>query len=152
MKRNIKFRGKSIESNEWVYGNLVVDSMTGNKMSIIDWADMSEDDKNGGAYVWNDIIHGTESQFTELKDANNKEIYEGDILRKTDNMGMTGCAPRYKIFGNIKKVIFHEASFRLTTSLASKKYHLASQYIRYYGFEIIGNIYEKPELLDTKKA
>jgi len=134
MNREIKFRGKDFQKGEWRYGTyyfgvLYPTSFQGHYIG--DWQ----------------VDPETIGEYTGLKDKNGKEIYEGDILEKSNGLPMTGSPPRYKIVGSVKKVIFHEGAFRLTTSLTSKKYHLMSQYIRYYGFEVIGNIYENPELL-----
>ena len=68
-------------------------------------------------------------EYTELKDMREKEIYEGDIL--------------FESFGEeYFKVVFEDGSFRLKTgecSLPLKEYaHIC---------EIVGNIYETPELL-----
>lgn len=80
MKREIKFRGKSLKTGEWLYGLLV--KMWG-YWHIIDW-----DDENLAYPVNPDTI----GQYTGLKDKNGREIYEGDTVgyRFTDSSSVTG--------------------------------------------------------------
>lgn len=68
-------------------------------------------------------------QSTGLKDRDGKEIYEGDILRDSDT-------------GNVKQVIYNAPPFVLVDE---KRYF----YWNYHAdeYEVIGNIYENPELL-----
>ena len=75
--RQIKFRGKSIDDGQWVYGSLVVDTVTGRGCCVIEYADISEPNKGGGAYVWCDIIDGTAGQLAAT--INGVDFYEGDI-------------------------------------------------------------------------
>lgn len=66
-------------------------------------------------------------QFTGLLDKNGKEIYEGDL---------TSC------LGNKpKEVIFHKGCF--CHKVGEKDYHIFGE----KDWEIIGNIYENPELI-----
>jgi uncharacterized phage protein (TIGR01671 family) len=65
-------------------------------------------------------------QYTGLEDKNGKEIYEGDILY---------------IENEICEVKFNVPSF---TAYNSQEHEWN---IQYAGVEIIGNIYENPELL-----
>ena len=77
-------------------------------------------------------------QYTELKDKNNKEIYEGDIVKLRANHGI-GVVKYYDEWGAfIVEYI--------------KPRPLAVLGMNYYkeDIEILGNIYENPELLGDK--
>ena len=72
-------------------------------------------------------------QFTGLLDKNGKEIYEGDILRRKD-----GTVAGWVEYDGGCPLIFHSKT--------------NSDYITKLNFfEIIGNIYESPELLTEEK-
>lgn len=126
--REIKFRGMSVHElasgNRWLYGNVCI-----GEYSYIE--DMPVDEKTVG-------------QYTGLKDKNCKEIFEGDIVKDCDgninqvsyDRGMFGCYETYSIsFYSDEKV--------------TKLEPLANYLID--GAEIIGNIYENPELLEVTK-
>lgn len=70
MKREIKFRGKRIDNKKWVYGFLADEDY----INDIDSIDLSS--------IEVDI--DTVGQFTGLFDKNGKEIYEGDIIKGFD--------------------------------------------------------------------
>ena len=79
-------------------------------------------------------------QYTGLKDKNGVEIYEGDIVR-TSNYG-TGNRVNHLGY-DLFNIIFKDGAFRLD-----------SKYRTYFlndGFhcEIIGNIFENPELMEV---
>lgn len=99
-------------------------------------------DKNMKAmvYIWTDlrILVRVDSpvelmQYTGLKDKNDKEIYEGDIV---------------KVEGFILKVVWYElaACFRYLDDA-----HNLLSPLNYDDPEIIGNIYDNPELINLNK-
>jgi len=87
-------------------------------------------------------------QYTGLKDKNGKEIYEGDIVKIDKDV-----AEMFQV--NLKGVIkYIGGSFivydKSTYSLLSTMYNLTDCNYCLRG-EVIGNIYDNPELLEEEK-
>ena len=72
-------------------------------------------------------------QYTGLKDKDGREVYEGDVVRYKD---------RYVDGFRDAEVAFDECGWRLDGDLMSDWRYGSSS------FEVIGNIYENPELLE----
>lgn len=131
--RTIKFRAKILKSNigcdknvgDWVCGELHLLSInphihTINKKYIIDTE--------------------TIGQFTGLYDGNEKEIYEGDILRHIH-------------WENNEEILFYitfeeeMGSFVLQKPILKRKINITQLEIYGLKLEVIGNIHDNPELL-----
>ena len=133
--REIKFRGKSILTDEWFYGDLV-HSADKKRTAIL------VNDKD--SYDECEVDPETVGQFTGLMDKNGKEIYEGDVI---------GCHnPRIKhlIFYNEKQGRF----------MAALNGDIENDFVGVCGLDdsrwtgskkVIGNVYDNPELLKGGK-
>lgn len=83
-------------------------------------------------------------QFTGLLDKIGKEIYEGDLIN---------CPPWFgdddKRFGGIAEVVFDDGAFIASTERTSGGifYYHDGERFSWDDCEIIGNIYENPNLL-----
>ena len=83
-------------------------------------------------------------QYTGLKDKNGKEIYDGDVVRTQIRNDK-----RYKnqFSEMLSKVCFENGIF-IIKDLSDKLIQWNELYKEIYRLEIIGNIYQNPELLE----
>ena len=143
-----KFRGKEIDTGKWVYGGLFKEPAPPQCF------EKTLEDKYWIVYPnpkympdWNlpyqmvrtDVDKDTIGQYTGLKDKNRKEIYEGDIVSfnlKSDSEGQP----------NITGYIEYQTTFSGYRIMSLKGIFALDYNIK--DIEVIGNIYDNPELLE----
>lgn len=122
----MKFRGKRRDNNEWVYGyvcNCDIIPIDKYIESNFGWLEEQK------CYSCKKETIG---QFTGIKDKNEKEIYEGDIIK----------AKTY-YYGKEKEIVY-KVDFNIKhNSLGTIGY-----YFQGFSYEVIGNIYDNPELIN----
>ena len=123
--REIKFRGKKFYTSEWVYG------------SLIQWpneeADILELD-SGGSLFKRKVNTLTVGQYTGMKDENEQEIYEGDIV----NVSWGKEEIPMQVLMQDGEWVLNEYGDDTYQSLYD---------FRQKELEVIGNIHDNPELL-----
>ena len=130
--REILFRGKRLSNGEWVEGFII---KTFGTYYIID----KDDDKN----IAYKIIPETVGQYTGLTDKNDKKIFEGDIV-DTSNEWWNSAGPA----GHDSPVILVEWDNDLCGFEPFANYDCdCGVYINAKNCEVLGNIYDNPELL-----
>lgn len=131
--REILFRGKRTDNGEWVIGFLSKTRGLDNKLHIcIDYEEK-------GVMCSSIVIPETVSQYTGLTDKNGKKIFEGDILKYTNDDNET----------HYLTVAFEEGAFLINDNGVTE-YDLISTF-DCLGIEVAGNIHENPELLKEAK-
>lgn len=150
--RDILFRGKRIDNDEWVYGSFCMDAVEQkNGLCGVDgFIRLYDFDK--GKMQMHEVDRETIGQFTGLTDKNGKKIFEGDILEYTSYTG-TGIkeVKRAVVFWDEHrwsyKVIYNN---RWTAQWNNNGYtcDVYKEVVAKYG-EVIGNIHDNPELLEN---
>ena len=126
--REILFRGKAITSKKWIYGDL---------LQYADVAQIWEDTEQGKFNVL--VIAETVGQYTGLTDKTGKKIFEGDVVEYSE-IDIDGSDIKGK---GVLRWNDNTASFEISCGLFGVNFcqALLSQ------VEVIGNIYDNPELL-----
>jgi uncharacterized phage protein (TIGR01671 family) len=119
MNRTIKFKGISIQTGEWLYGDLVQDKER-NRSAIIP-------QKNGyHIYYEYEVIPETVGQYIGFSDKKGVDIYEGDIVKSNF---------KDRIF----TIVWYVKGFKMEWKM------IKGEYVDIYSgeIEVIGNIHEK---------
>ena len=134
--REILFRGKRSDNGKWVEGELLHDMQ--NRPHLY-W----KTPKELPIVFSNNAIVGpnTLGQFTGLIDKNGKKIFEGDIVKVTDDYGETNFSD-----GGIGDVEFYDGSWYISGEVHNGLNDLT----KVYYVEVIGNIHDNAELKEVK--
>lgn len=131
--REILFRGKRLDNGEWVEGaycsNVCDDSFT----PMIEMPCIVELEFG----FWYEVNPDTVSQYTGLCDKNGKKVFGGDIVRHYNRLDDDTA---YDI-----GLIYYDATqcrFKRTAAPGEAR---VGEHCRY---EVIGNVYDNPELLE----
>ena len=138
--RELKFRAWDKEYKKMWWFDLMWGNTVAHGSGWIGMVDSPETEKYGVGILSDNRVQvdpiGKEiMQYTGLKDKNGKEIYEGDIVRHTNATT------------SIYEVIFHEHGYFAIHFNDKEVVYCLIDSVR-LGCEIIGNIYENPELVN----
>ena len=138
MNREILFRGKRVDNGEWVYGYIYQDGLIG--------CNIFQTKPHLAAYI---VDPSTVCQFTGLTDRNGKKIFEGDVVRM------------HYFFENFNPVTLgaFEDESRIICKFSITHLGVYFESANMTGYlcdyledpeeelEVIGNIFDNPELL-----
>ena len=120
--REILFRGKRTDNGTWAYGYL---------FCIWERAYLCWGTTNSVPNM-KEVLHETVGQYTGLRDKNGRKIFEGDIVKMR----------AYGVGYHCTSVYFRDGKF----AVDGTQYHFKN--ICSNSVEVIGNIYDNPELLE----
>lgn len=131
--REILFRGKRGDNQKWVYGYYTEECASFRGTSIIET--LYED------YV---VIPETIGQYVGLIDKNSKKIFEGDIVNIEEHETMVN---------GYYQIIYSEKNHCYALKRNIEYHYNYFSFSDLNGFaetsEIVGNIYDNPELLEV---
>ena len=147
------FRAKRIDNGEWVEGYLVETRHNtyhdGYRIIDKDGINYDELDYYEPSFISYVIDKTTICQCTGLKDKNGKLIWENDVIA-------TDCGNARVMYSNDPSpyensfYVDFEVIFENITDNENYRHDLG-YWIKFRGFEVIGNIFDNPELLESEE-
>lgn len=136
MKREILFRGKSIYTGKWLYGDLVHAADRERTAIFVNYE---------VTYDGSEVKPYSVGQFTGVYDRRDERVYEGDIVEWLQILpGEHGRMRRGRVEFRIEEGTFVVISNYTTMDgreLVNKLLHCTNH------LTVVGNIYDNPELM-----
>ena len=147
--REILFRGKRCDNGEWVQGYYIRAEHHWHNHGIHkDWITLGAS-ANGGWFALHNkyaVKSETVGQFTGLTDKNGKKIFEGDVVHILGNQDVED----WKNVDYNALIAFIDGGFCAIDGTIEehgfRRYALARMD---FGVEVVGNIHDNPELLES---
>lgn len=154
--RKILFKAKRIDNGEWINGDLITTPFIRNETQenipyILDITkadyDCFEDLSEGNGIF--EVDPSTICQYTGLTDKNGKEIWENDILKMHSD----------DLYNDNVIVKYEKSAFVAISNLYQRVFHLyekvtehtgRAMYDVHFGYEVIGNVFDNPKLLENE--
>lgn len=134
--RKILFRGKRKDNRKWVEGFFV---SYGKESYIFEQSEVNKGIDLGGylgCCQMREVYPKTVSEFLEVEDKNRKRIFEGDVIRKTNEGRHAKIFVACRHCGFPKKEEVYYGPFEHFTESID--------------YEVLGNKWDNPELLEGK--
>lgn len=139
------YRAKRTDNGEWIVGSLIQTSYLG---SVRSWISSEQEDKarlreiSSNQAVWRafEVRTDTICQCTGLKDKNGKLIWENDIM-------VAHLDDRFPEDATYTRVVWNNNGF-CTKEQGSEDISSLDKFDQEY-FEVCGNLFDNPELLEV---
>lgn len=146
--REIKFRAWDKHINEMWNAEKLTLSIRNNRLEFISYKpDKHSEITTTGRFL--DTDRFILMQYTGLKDKNGKEIYEGDIVKYNEldvEMDKMFDCPKFKSVWKTKKIVWKNGYYEPIIDVYKT---IDFENIPFGLFEVIGDIYQNPELLEV---
>lgn len=151
--RDILFRGKRIDNDEWVYGSFCMDALEQfNGLCGVDGF-IRLYDKTKRKMQSYEVDRETVGQYTGLNDKNGKRIFEGDVVSIEDGefwvFSFGNCGGVQNVAHEVGYTGFHLSPLS-QSAIHNLEYGQRDDpvyYLNAIGLCVIGNIHDNPELL-----
>jgi uncharacterized phage protein (TIGR01671 family) len=139
--RETEYRGKRIDTGEWIYGGICQFEQYGTEIIYITIKPVNTPSKHTidalfPAFV--EVRPETVGQYAGFKDKNGVKIFEGDVVRFMEDML------------DSQDIRDGEVVFKNGCFMAD--FPVTLEYLDDYDYVVIGNIHDNPELLEAEAA